>query len=248
MVGVPRSKGCLICVKQRVKVSVWKYNLVNTWLSKHFKCDQTKPSCHRCTRLGLQCPGYSKQPKFVYEIPRAENAKDVGQGSFHHVRDLARPGSKAQDRFPDLSPRETSGSGTQRVPRGVIEATYHDMQTLTIFIQNSTPLDKCTNVHFTKKWLCCIPSQIGTSDVLDDAVRCLANYYVGSISGSEKALKRGPRAYGNALLSLQKAVADPVRGMASETLCATMVMSLYEVSRSIWANSLNIEFITKWPV
>ncbi|KAL2802310.1 hypothetical protein BJX63DRAFT_426143 [Aspergillus granulosus] len=46
MVGVPRSKGCLRCVKRRVK------------------CDETRPGCFRCFSYGSQCPGYHRGFKF----------------------------------------------------------------------------------------------------------------------------------------------------------------------------------------
>ncbi|KAL3444135.1 hypothetical protein BJX65DRAFT_297784 [Aspergillus insuetus] len=46
MVGVPRSKGCLQCLKRRVK------------------CDETRPGCLRCANFGSQCPGYNRGLKF----------------------------------------------------------------------------------------------------------------------------------------------------------------------------------------
>ncbi|KAL3485286.1 hypothetical protein BJX62DRAFT_247737 [Aspergillus germanicus] len=46
MVGVPRSKGCLQCLKRRVK------------------CDETRPGCLRCINYGSQCPGYNRGLKF----------------------------------------------------------------------------------------------------------------------------------------------------------------------------------------
>ncbi|KAF7195725.1 Beauvericin cluster-specific repressor BEA4 [Pseudocercospora fuligena] len=33
--------------------------------SQHLKCDEQKPSCGRCTRLGVQCPGYVQQLKWL---------------------------------------------------------------------------------------------------------------------------------------------------------------------------------------
>ncbi|KAJ0415793.1 hypothetical protein BJY00DRAFT_251795 [Aspergillus carlsbadensis] len=46
MVGVPRSKGCLQCLKRRVK------------------CDETRPGCLRCLTYGSTCPGYNRGLKF----------------------------------------------------------------------------------------------------------------------------------------------------------------------------------------
>lgn len=47
MVGVPRSTGCPLCIKRRIK------------------CDQTTPSCTNCRRYGVECPGYERVVKFV---------------------------------------------------------------------------------------------------------------------------------------------------------------------------------------
>ena len=47
MVGVPRSLGCSLCRKRRVK------------------CDEQKPTCGNCQKYGVDCPGYEKDVKFV---------------------------------------------------------------------------------------------------------------------------------------------------------------------------------------
>lgn len=52
MVGVPRSKGCRICVQRRVK------------------CDQTRPTCNNCKKGNRPCPGYSHDLKFQDEGAR----------------------------------------------------------------------------------------------------------------------------------------------------------------------------------
>lgn len=52
MVGVPRSKGCRICVQRRVK------------------CDQTRPTCNNCKKGNRPCPGYNHDLKFQDEGAR----------------------------------------------------------------------------------------------------------------------------------------------------------------------------------
>ncbi|KAJ5184888.1 hypothetical protein N7472_009728 [Penicillium cf. griseofulvum] len=51
MVGVPRSNGCSLCVKRRVK------------------CDQGLPGCAKCDKYGQPCPGYERGFKFVTGKP-----------------------------------------------------------------------------------------------------------------------------------------------------------------------------------
>ncbi|KAK5089810.1 hypothetical protein LTR70_006186 [Exophiala xenobiotica] len=49
MVGVPRSKGCRICVQRRVR------------------CDQARPTCNNCKKGNRPCPGYAQDLKFQDE-------------------------------------------------------------------------------------------------------------------------------------------------------------------------------------
>lgn len=55
MVGVPRSSGCQLCRKRRVK------------------CDEARPACGNCTRYGSECPGYERGMKFVVEKHRVRS-------------------------------------------------------------------------------------------------------------------------------------------------------------------------------
>jgi len=69
MVGVPRSKGCRICVQRRVK------------------CDLTKPTCNNCKKGKRPCPGYAQDLKFQDEGARLrqryEREEPSGAGSTH---------------------------------------------------------------------------------------------------------------------------------------------------------------------
>ncbi|GFF55529.1 hypothetical protein CNMCM6936_005643 [Aspergillus lentulus] len=47
MPGVPSNKACERCKK------------------RHLKCDETRPSCQRCTNAGVECPGYVQTRKFI---------------------------------------------------------------------------------------------------------------------------------------------------------------------------------------
>ncbi|KAF5716034.1 hypothetical protein FMUND_6546 [Fusarium mundagurra] len=71
MPGVPRSRGCNSCLKQKKK------------------CDQAKPACSRCARLGVQCVGSGEQ-KYVFKpvsftkpfktsFPKAQKRKNTSQ-------------------------------------------------------------------------------------------------------------------------------------------------------------------------
>jgi hypothetical protein len=77
---------------------------------------------------------------------------------------------------------------------------------------------------------CFIPACLGGSSALDSAVHCLTVHYLGIQQGNEEITRYGRLAYGKALCDIQKAIDDPVEAMKSTTLCATMILSLYEVN------------------
>uniref|UniRef100_A0A093VL01 Zn(2)-C6 fungal-type domain-containing protein n=1 Tax=Talaromyces marneffei PM1 TaxID=1077442 RepID=A0A093VL01_TALMA len=54
MVGVPRSKGCLVCRNRRIK------------------CDEARPECGQCRKYGCLCPGYNRGLKFQDEGPNLQ--------------------------------------------------------------------------------------------------------------------------------------------------------------------------------
>lgn len=58
MVNKGRSRGCGQCRHRKVKVSFDRSTCVLSLISVRFQCDEAKPSCQRCTKSGLQCPGY----------------------------------------------------------------------------------------------------------------------------------------------------------------------------------------------
>ncbi|KAF5611498.1 uncharacterized protein FSUBG_2331 [Fusarium subglutinans] len=76
MPGVPRSRGCNSCLKQKKK------------------CDQAKPACSRCARLGIPCIGSGEQ-KYVFKpvsftkpfktsFPKARKHEKSSQVSIMH--------------------------------------------------------------------------------------------------------------------------------------------------------------------
>lgn len=60
MVGVPgRSKGCVTCLKRRLKVR--SATRVNDNILIGPQCDEGKPTCRRCEKSGYCCKGYNRK-------------------------------------------------------------------------------------------------------------------------------------------------------------------------------------------
>lgn len=59
MVYTGPSKGCLACLKRRVKVCSTRLDLrADENTNSNPKCDEAKPQCQRCLKAGRECPGY----------------------------------------------------------------------------------------------------------------------------------------------------------------------------------------------
>ena len=63
MPGVPKSRGCNNCLRQKKKVQGPLFDIITNW---HEQCDQQKPACSRCTRLEIPCVG-SGERKYVFK-------------------------------------------------------------------------------------------------------------------------------------------------------------------------------------
>ena len=81
------------------------------------------------------------------------------------------------------------------------------------------------------RWLSNLPTYFGTK-LLDAAIRAVSMVHLGRITGSDQFVHESRQFYGQALRLLNKALADPEKGMASETLSATVLLSFYEMFAS----------------
>ena len=75
-----------------------------------------------------------------------------------------------------------------------------------------------------------IPSRLGRNAALDDAVSCLCAIYCGTPSTPYSVHKGIYRGYVRALSSLRGYLIDPSLRMESETLCASILLQMCEVS------------------
>lgn len=85
--------------------------------------------------------------------------------------------------------------------------------------------------HHTR-WLSHLPPKSGTDPLLDTAVRAVTLAHLGRLHNNESFLNESRPYYGKALRLLNAALLDPEKGLASETLSATMLLSFYEMFSS----------------
>jgi hypothetical protein len=95
-------------------------------------------------------------------------------------------------------------------------------------------------LRFLGHFICSVPSRIGHNPALDAAVVCLLQAHSELIRDTPHSAFTPPTAehplpsleYMRALRILQEVIEHPVLGISSETVCATILMSYYEVSNS----------------
>ena len=113
--------------------------------------------------------------------------------------------------------------------------TFH-VGRVTAEILNKSPLLLVEVLH-CRQWsyFSYIPSRYGHFACLDDAVQCVAKRVRCWIEGDLCADPSVLSLYTKALNSLQSALNDPVLYAKAETLCATELLSIYEVIRYLHA-------------
>lgn len=85
-------------------------------------------------------------------------------------------------------------------------------------------------LSFFADWLWLVPQYTSRSLHLDYAAQSLALGYFGRETGNSSLERESYQAYSQALRYLSRAIEDVEYGLSSDTLCATMLLSFYEVS------------------
>ena len=109
-------------------------------------------------------------------------------------------------------------------------------QMLNFFHESLTPKNQLVRVPLPLRshgrWLGHLPSLTGRNYLLDTAVRAVSLAHMGKLYGSEVFLNESRPYYGKAIRLLNSTLSDSNKGMASETLSATMLLSFYEMFAS----------------
>lgn len=209
MVGVPRSRGCQLCIKRRVK------------------CDQGQPGCQNCRKYKADCPGYSKELKFI-----------TGK---HHIRSRKNKVPEAEvfltthNRLVSASDDRLSGSNSNddndHIHSVVINLVHTPTPNPGQYIGN---LVATVRSKISEPVICLLEwvdlERLGKSPVLDSAIYSVGLYLVGRQASDSDVIERSRIAYGKSLAILQNSLKHPTAWEVSETLGAAMMLCLFEVS------------------
>ncbi|ETI24717.1 hypothetical protein G647_04086 [Cladophialophora carrionii CBS 160.54] len=259
MVGVPRSKGCRICVQRRVR------------------CDLTRPTCNNCKKGNRPCPGYDSDlrihdegsrlrkrfaQKDATEAQLSVDSESPATSTSHHSQSSESSpeevlGVVARINTPDLDEQlHQHGQWTQAgtdlagplnggsinldmtflmALNGSVYSPYLAQEQLLSTFSSSLsghgPLLLPPQMRSHQNWLSQLPRMFG-SRLLDSTVRAVSLVHLGRVQQSELFVQESRRFYGNALRLLNKSLTNDTDGMSTETLSATILLSFYEMFAS----------------
>lgn len=229
MVGVPRSKGCSLCVKRRVKLRPGPPRCVEeprTVLRPKLTIFKSTV-CGNCARYGAECPGYGRDWKFVSGKHAVRSQRTAGRGeprydvllSFSSRRSPPTPilTRVVRDASPIPSP----------LRQGCVPFIYGMMGQL-------FSIHSRDEVFYTAPWFSSMLNYLGQEPVLDSAMSALMLQMVGKAKGDKgiQDICWGRDLYGRTLGMLQRTLDHPTAWKAVETFAATILCCIYEVSRS----------------
>lgn len=228
MPGVPKSRGCDACRKQKKKVRICfsvyllcTSEIQHMWLTA-FECDAaTGTACARCRRLDIPCVG-SGQQRYKFQ--------DEGQK-------LALRNKPTHSSRPIVSHNiTTAGSDRQRHNASsapvILHHPYNALDKLTVsYIDNLSPtLDISIQlVGNFGGFLAHVPSRLGRNAALDSAADVLAAAYTRYRSHGVNPNSEVLNKHSRALKALRTSLSDPVQATSSETLGAVMVLLICQV-------------------
>ncbi|KAG5290110.1 GAL4-like Zn(II)2Cys6 (or C6 zinc) binuclear cluster DNA-binding domain protein [Histoplasma ohiense] len=187
MVGVPgRSKSCGTC---RIR--------------KKGGCDEKRPSCGQCIKLGLKCDGYKRQLRFINfsAEPRKAGRSDKG------------------------SPQVT-------LPVPLARAAYADKY-LGIFWSSYLPTDRHfpaqMMMYVSGGWTNSLPQLYLNSPDIQKILLAICLSTAGRISNNRWEKEEGLRYYMESLSEMSAALANRTRGNIVTLCVMSRLYSLYEV-------------------
>jgi hypothetical protein len=207
------------------------------------QCDERKPFCSPCLVSGWTCPGYSTSWKFIDETTQL--AKHYAARKYvydiidldleaTHRRDLCTE-TELDTIWDPFSHRISNDLGTMfanlYVPRHL---EPNPLGTALVFCMGSKVEGTLIPLHLVGSFFDFIPARMGFNTALDDVVSCLCSIYSRKFS-TPYGYQRGIyQSYIKALASLRGYLEDPVLRMESETLCASILLQMCEVSSTIF--------------
>ena len=212
MPGVPSSRGCDACRRQKKKVIacsiICEGSSEKTANIVDLQCADKAP-CPRCQRLGIECVGLGQQRyKFKNKIP--DSTTTTESGSHGAV-------SKALDGSLPLKPARCPSNTTT-----ILTSSFIDK--INVFVDIRYQL-----LGNFGGYLAEIPCRLGTNAALDAASDTLVAAHARFCSGNRDPDRALLAKHSQALSILRHSLDSSVNAHSSETLCAIMLLMIVQV-------------------
>jgi Fungal specific transcription factor domain len=106
------------------------------------------------------------------------------------------------------------------------------LYTFTSSLSSATTVELSPALRNHGNWLAYLPPLSGTNPLLDSAVRACTLAHLGRLENLDHVMHESQAHYGRALRLLSITLQDVNKGMSSETLSATILLSFYEMLAS----------------
>lgn len=202
MVGVPRSSGCSLCVKRRIK------------------CDEARPACGNCVKYGTQCPGYDRDIKFIagkHAVRPRKRRRELKQ-----VVLVSEPAQWSGPSTISQEGREVHGNILK-------EPEENRALFINTMLENIRGNHQAPEMAIFDGWFDEVPTWLGKKATLDSATCALLLHLLGKANHDTEVVGMSRQLYGQSLVALQKALSHPQEWRSSETLGAAMFLSVFEV-------------------
>lgn len=201
------------------------------------QCLGERPACSECIRSGWECPGYKAQWKFVDEAPRMKK--------YYSTRKVIYEISESEDISDDEPPTKQRGLVWKNIPFGqrpnpklVRRREQVEVSRFNGFDLLGSTLVYCLSIKskgallrlgLVDMYFEFIPSRLGSNPALDESIRCLCAIYSTSNPTPFRLRRDVCQTYVRAIKALRRCLDDPFFCMEPETLCASLLLHIFEV-------------------
>jgi hypothetical protein len=194
------------------------------------QCGQERPECLACIKAGWRCPGYTKRWKFVDESEQLrssyqrkkyilEDVYDAEIASSTHVEDPGKPSHALTQQFyqtPVYRPLESTQADRTRMQF--------------CYILDEPRMRSTFPVKSHGSFYTMIPTRLGYSGLLDNSVTCLCSCYIDRLRNNFHTSQSTLRLFSRSLHMLRESLELSEARIASETICASIILQLCELT------------------
>jgi hypothetical protein len=213
-----RSAGCFECRKRKVR------------------CDETKPECNTCLRRGTKCPGYRPTQSFIlHKFNDQTERPSIIREDENRYRYANQPSPEGSDSSGSHGAVVHLQPGRLRpldapIVRQVSPIAIERVQHMGTFLSLYLPHTEANAMPPPSALMLVLPSLPATSPALLSAIDALSAAQLAVNNRNYPLINRSRSLYGSALTQMLNAIQTTASAMEDETLLATYLLTLYEVS------------------